>query len=120
MLALCLIVGCGTSTEYGSTCVYLRNRVVRLPWQERLGTENVGVDIRAIPGRTDAVQVKADLFGYNGYTHVEWIQEGCSEKQFPIDFGAQRWDFSFLEMRAAEDAVSEVKLSIVVRYNNTR
>jgi hypothetical protein len=118
-LSLCLLLcGCGDTHRYDINCPLMwpdNPIVVKLPYQEMLNKGGLRLSIRAIPGRTDAVQVVAKMSGFYESPVVEWTQEGCSTKKLPLDKELERYDFEFHELRAAEDSVAEVKLSVVFR-----
>jgi hypothetical protein len=117
LLALCLMVGCEKGNS-DSTEEVFHSSFVPLPYKKVYGKGEASIDIQAIPGRTDAVQVKARVWRNAGDPIMEWTQEGCSVKQIPTSDESGIYDFSILEMRSSDNAVSEVRLSIVKRYKS--
>jgi len=109
------ILGCGP--DYDSAVERMSPTYVSLPYHERIVPADAFLDIKPIPGRTDAVRVETKLPTENGLVQLEWTQEGCSVKKIPVDYGRCRYDFAFEEMRFSGDEVSEVKLSVVCRFN---
>lgn len=118
LLMFPLLAGCSEAQSYDINCPLMwpsNPAVVKLPYEETLNKGGLRLSIVAIPGRTDAVQVVAKMSGFYESPVVEWTQEGCSTKKIPLDNGLERYDFEFNELRSAEGAVSEVKLSVVSR-----
>jgi len=118
LLFACL--GCGDG--YDTACPLFRpeTTVVQLPYEDTLNKGQLRITIKAIPGRTDAVQVKADMQGFYERPCVEWTQEGCSVKRLPLDKGLERYDIDFLEMHSSAGAVSQVKLAVLYKFKSGR
>jgi hypothetical protein len=117
LLAL-LLTGCSDGFQYDINCplIYGGNpAVLRLPYAELLNKGGLQLSIRAIPGRTDAVRVVAEMWEGQTYPTVEWTQEGCSTKKLPLENGRSRYDIEFHELRPKGDKVVEVKVSITYR-----
>jgi hypothetical protein len=82
--------------------------VVLLPFDQNLNKGELRLIIRAIPGRTDAVEVKAKS-GFREYESVEWTQEGSSTKELAW---RHVYRIAFLDMQATGGTVSSVRLSV--------
>jgi hypothetical protein len=123
LLLLCLpLAGCGgkarpydSNYDINGSLLGDNPIFVKLPYEETLDSGGLRISIRPIPGRKNAVRVKAEMSGFEESPVVEWTQEGCSTNFLLLDKGAQRYDVQFLELHPSKDGVSEVKLAIFSR-----
>ncbi len=119
---LMMAAGCGgrPGSEYEVECPLVwpgHPTVINLPYEKTLNNGYLRLSIRAIPDRTDAVQVVAMLTdgSFRELPAVEWTQEGCGMKKIELNKGRAVYDFDFLELCPSGDAVREVKMRIVYR-----
>ena len=109
------LTGCGEANPYDLNAPLIKNTLVKLPYEETLNKGGLRISLQSIPGRTDAIRAEAKMYGFYESPTVKWMQEGCSVRMLSLDKGLERYDFEFSELRSSNNAVTEVKISIVSR-----